>query len=418
MSTTRNKLLFSTGTLFIGTALTRLLSAGALIVIARQLGVEANGQYVSSLSFAGLTSVLFTLGLDGLMLRDGAKRREDLPKLMAASVVLKALLGIVWIVAMVAVTPLLDQSVYSIPLVVLASIYIWLDAISSSALSGFKAVLNNHITLLLMAGSQVVLLGVVWVSAFAFKVHDAQTFLLVTAASALITTAVTVVAAIRALGWRLDASILRGVALDSMPFAVSVIFASIYGRADVTIVANTLGKTAVGIYGPAISLLAAFVLVPAAVYGVMVPVLSQMYARDADSVRRALARLMFWMLLSGVALSAIVIIGARPLVHILYGAEFDGVADVLMILSGVMLLRCVNFGLASVLVAVGWQGRRVVVQGASAIINVVLNLFLVAQWGVAGAAAVYVFSELVLAIGYAALVYAWNARVKQALQPA
>ena len=58
-------------------------------------------------------------------------------------------------------------------------------------------------------------------------------------------------------------------------------------------------------------------------------------------------------------------------------------------------------GCATVLVAVGWQQRRLVPQMLSAFANIGLNIWAIPRWGIEGAAHVYVASEVVLFIGYA-----------------
>jgi O-antigen/teichoic acid export membrane protein len=76
-------------------------------------------------------------------------------------------------------------------------------------------------------------------------------------------------------------------------------------------------------------------------------------------------------------------------------------------LGGVLALRFPNTTLAATLVAIGWQTRRVGVQGLAALFNVVINLALVHQVGVEGVAVIYVITELVLFLGCLALVLRW-----------
>src|SRR3972149_5506224 len=147
--------------LLAGTVLTRALSAVALIILARQLGVERYGQFVASQSFTGLTTVVFTLGMEGLLLREGGKDRNRLPELIAAGVVIVLVLGVIWIAGITLVSTWLDPNVFIPGFVALAALACWFDGLSMIAWSGFKAALKNQRVLVLMAGSQLVWLALV-----------------------------------------------------------------------------------------------------------------------------------------------------------------------------------------------------------------------------------------------------------------
>lgn len=413
MRINRQSIAINTLTLFAGTSLARLISAAALILIARKLGVESYGQYVASLAITGLTAVLFSLGMEGLLLHEGGKDPDRLPKMITAGFFVTGVIGALWVFGITWVARALDEQTFSPTLVFLAALSLWLDGISTIAWTAFKSVLKNHMTLMLMAGSQILWLVLVAIC-YALNVHDPKVYLTVSVIEAVISMLVSTWITIRAFGWHFDFKFVRQTSIASLPFAASIAFATIYGKADVTIVANFLGKIPAGLYGPAISLVSAVVLAPAAIYSVMVPALSKLYATSTQRMDRALKRLMSGSLAAGLVAGIALALIARPLVQLLYGSDFALAGDVLLVLSGVLGLRCVNYGLASILVAVGWQRHRAVMQGISAALNVILNLIVVVQWGIIGVAWVYVLSELALAIGYSALVYIWRQREKQA----
>jgi O-antigen/teichoic acid export membrane protein len=95
---------------------------------------------------------------------------------------------------------------------------------------------------------------------------------------------------------------------------------------------------------------------------------------------------------------------------LLLGEAFSPSAPLLAILSPILFLKTCSFGAAAILVAVGWQTRRLYVQATAAAVNVTLNLALIGQFGIRGVAWVYVASELLLTVGYLALVAAWVRR--------
>ena len=187
-------------------------------------------------------------------------------------------------------------------------------------------------------------------------------------------------------------------------------------QADVTIAGIALGKEAVGLYAPASSLIGAFLVVPTSLYYVAVPALTARLGDDRDRFRRAVVSTLVVFSLVGLVMWAIVWLGAGVL-PLLLGTSYSGSRALLAILSPILLLKAISFGAAAVLVAVGWQTRRMYVQAGAAIINVVLNLAIIAQFGITGVAAVYVVSETFLTVGYLAWGISYLRRADRSAAP-
>jgi len=97
-----------------------------------------------------------------------------------------------------------------------------------------------------------------------------------------------------------------------LPFALSIAFALIYGKADISIVAYYLGRTAAGWYGPAIAMVSALVLVPVTMYGVLVPTLSRLHAEQPGRILKLMPKIILGMTALGLCLSvALVIMAGR-----------------------------------------------------------------------------------------------------------
>jgi O-antigen/teichoic acid export membrane protein len=389
-----------------GSAFARALSAIILIVIARQIGPEAYGQYSASIAFVGLTTVLFSLGLDGWLLYQGGRDPEQLDVWFTSALSLKLLLGMVWLVGLWLVAPYLNQSSYPWLLIVLASLALWLEELALIIWSAFKASLRNDITLILMILSQGLYLGaVIWLAVR--QAQDPESYMVGRFLAALLATAVSGFLIARKLALRVRWQALRTTFRGTLPFAASVALTAIYGRADLAIIGNALGKEAAGVYAPALTLTNALFLIPAAIYGVMVPILSQGFATDRSWVQQTARRLSLLMTLAGVGLGLGLALAAHPIITLLYGSAFQASGDVLALLSGVLVLRCPTTALAATIVATGWQVPRLGIQAIAAVLNVTLNLLVVHQAGVMGVAKVYLLTEVVLLLGHLGLFLLW-----------
>ncbi len=76
---TRRQIIGSIGALVSGMAVARVMAAVIIILIARRIGPGAFGQYAASFAVAKLTSVLFTLGVDVWLLRNGNRAGDRGP---------------------------------------------------------------------------------------------------------------------------------------------------------------------------------------------------------------------------------------------------------------------------------------------------------------------------------------------------
>lgn len=399
-------------TLFSGTTLARILSAVTLMLIARQVGPEAFGQYTASIALIGVTSTLFSLGLDGWLLYEGGRKEDELNVSLTSALCLKVVLGIVWIAGLWALAPRLNQASFPWILIFLGSLSIWMEEIARVTWSAFKVCLRNDLTLILMTGLQGLFLGAtLWLASH--HVQEPEGYLAGRLLATFLGATASVLLLIRRLGLRLRPEAFRLTLRGTLPFAASIALAMIYGRADLTIVANELGKTAASVYGPAITLTNALFLIPAAIFGVMVPFLSQSYGGNPKLVKQISLRLIPSMTLLGLGLGSALTYLSHSLVLLIYGTPFEASADVLAILGGVLALRFPNVALAAVLVAVGWQIPRVGVQALSAALNITLNFLIVHRLGVIGAAKVYVLTEAVLFLGYLVAFLLWTWKEKK-----
>jgi O-antigen/teichoic acid export membrane protein len=176
-------------------------------------------------------------------------------------------------------------------------------------------------------------------------------------------------------------------------------------RADVVIISVTIGKTATGLYSPAVGLVNMAFLAPMAIYSVMVPVLSNLYKHHPQQAHKTALRTILLSLLVGVGLAIIYNSGA-PLITTLLGPSYEASVDTLKILSWVLLFKCGSFAFATIMVATNQQAKRTFIQVIAAMTNIILNFLIVFRFGINGVAFVYVITEIILFIGYAW--YAWR----------
>jgi O-antigen/teichoic acid export membrane protein len=399
----RKSIVQNIAALFSGSMVAQGMTAFALLLTARQLGAFAYGQYASCIILASFTSIVFSLGLDIWLLREGGRDPARLAEAVGSVLAIKGVLGLGWLAAMLAFSPLLNSSTFPKSLLQLTVVSIWLDTLFSTALTAFKASLRNQFTLLLDAGADTAWFVVTLVLIAAGE-RQATNFIWARIAVQAIFLVIAIALVGRVVRLQPNLPTTRRAVRETLPFAASEFLASTLMRVDVLIVALLLSEIAVGQYSPAVGIINAAFLIPAAVYMVVTPVLSNLFLTNMRQMWLIARRSLLLLLAVGVAMSAAVFLLAEPAVALL-GQSFSGSRQVLQILSVILFVHSLSFGLAAILIATNLQTRRTVVQVIAVLVNILLNLLVVRWAGITGAAVVYVITELVLFSGYGWLVW-------------
>ena len=403
VSPNRRLIVQNIATLFSGSLVAQGMTAVALLLTARQLSVDGYGQYAACVSLTSLASILFSLGLDLWLLREGGREPRRLSSLVGSVLGIKAALGVVWMVVLYCAAPLLRQETYPASLLRWSVVLIWIDALLATVLMSFKAGLRNREPSVLEASADAIWCGLT-VVLIVLGVRQPAQFLVIRVIVSSVGLCAGLLLLQRGFGLHFDLRLARQALRGSFPFAASEFLSVVMMRADVVIVGFTLGKVATGLYSPAVGLINMAFLAPLAIHLVAVPVLSNLYQNHTKQAGKTAIRF----ILLAVGAGSMLTIGfaaAAPLAVYLLGSSFQGSVDILRILSLVLLFKSISLALAAIILAKGQQARRTLAQAVAAGFNILANVAIVHWLGIHGVAGVYVMTEVILMIGYGWIVW-------------
>ena len=388
---------------FTGSAIGQVAIALTLFLMARSLGPEEYGQYSSAVTLTSFFAVILNLGLDLWLLHEGGRDAARIGQLGGSVLAIRFVIGLSWLVCFYFLSPLIESDTFSLPLLRLGALLAWLNSMYYSMLTAFKAVLKNKISALHEALFNLAIFGftlllIVW------SLETAENFLIGRIGLQSIFLVVILVQVKFLLGLLPDRQIIKTALTQFPPYLTSEFLATLFMRMDVLLVAFMLTPTDVGIYSPAVGLVNAFFLVPAAIHVVMIPVLSNLFKDHPQQGWQTAKRSVVVLGVVGLGLFVLLIILSQW-ITLLLGQAYAAIQPVLLIMSPVVFLHSLTYGVATVLVAARLQARRSMVQLLAVLVDLVANLLLLPRIGVQGAAISYLISEVVILSGYSWLVY-------------
>lgn len=355
--------------------------------VARYLGPEQFGNYSYAVAFVMLFSVLATLGLDGIVVRDIVRAPAAKEVTLGSAFFLKLAGGALTLllttlsIGLLRPEDLLLRSMVSI--LAFATIFQSCDIFDfwfQSQISSKYSVYAKNGAFLLLASIKVLLI-IGRAPLLAFVVAGA-------AETALAAVGLVIVYRlqgnrIRQLRFEIDRA--KSLLHDSWPLILTSLAIFLQARFDQVMIGEMLGSREVGQFSAAMKLIEVFGFIPTVIYTSVAPTVTTAKMKGDEFYGERLTniyRLMFVMFL---VTAVPIFLFSGTIVVLLYGPEYRE-AGVLLSLFAVRLFFT-NFGVAKGLFITNENLFRyaLVTSGSGAVLNVTLNYLLIPKYGSVGA---------------------------------
>lgn len=391
-------------------ALPRAFTFAAAVVAARVLGVATFGAYGSAAALAVILSILATLGMMQLLVREVAQSPERAPELIGAAHAVKAVSVLAMLAALVA---LAGGPVGYAPDVFRAAVLLGLaygiGAYAENLGAWFQGTERMGAWLQAQALNGMVFggLGILLV----VTTRDLVMFCLAPVAgqaAAVVWLLYRSPPAIRRAWrapWPLVARLLRSLA----PFAAAFVLLTAYLKADILLLERWRGGAEAGVYNAAFKFVDLAQALSLVVATALYPRLSRLAAargERGEGRRWAAGRATELLLLGGVPAAAVLWLLREPVVTLLYGEAYAPSVAVLARLAPALPFLALN-ALGTVVLAASGRMRAVAALYLGALLmKLALDLALIPAGGAAGAALAMLLAEATLGCGM--LVALWR----------
>ncbi len=391
---------FSNTSWIFGEQLLRILAGLFVgIYVARYLGPEQFGVYSYAAAFVALFGAIAKLGLDGIVVRDLVNHPEERDVYLGTAFWLK-LIGALLTLGLLAIAVqfISNDSTTNLYIFIIGSglIFQSFDVVDTYFQSKVLSKYVSIAKLIQLALSSVLKLYFIFIQA------DLLWFVLVSLIDQ-VSLAFSLAFAywrqkIGSFLWHFNVSTAKAMLRNSWPLILSGIAVMLYMRIDQIMIKEMLGGREVGLYSGAVRLSEAWYFVPVIITTSLFPAIVSARKTDQELYNRRLQRLYSVMVWMAITIALPMTFLSTWVVELLYGVAYREAGPVLMIHIWAGVFVALGATSSSWLINENLQQIALYRTLSGAITNVILNLILIPNYGMVGAAIATVISYMIAGI--------------------
>lgn len=357
------------------------------VYVARYLGPERFGLLSYALSFIALFSAVATLGLDQIIIRSLVQNLETKKNILGTAFLLKiagslSLLVIIYIVMQLSTGD--NRTMPLIMILALAYLFQSFNVIDYYFESQVIAKFSSCAKFSAMFGSSMLKVWLIWIQAP--LLWFAWAFVLENALIAIFLIIFYNVKKLRIYRWRFKKKLAFDFLHDSWPLILSSLAIMVYMRIDQVMIKELLDSKSVGNYAAAVKISEAFYFIPLAINSSLFPAIIKLKQDDKRLYLSRLQKLYDLMTWLGISIALPTTIFADYLISFLFGEQFLSAAGVLKIHIWACVFVFLGNACAKWFLAENLHKYFLYRTLSGAILNVILNLALIPEFGITGAA--------------------------------
>ncbi|MEK7511702.1 MAG: flippase [Patescibacteria group bacterium] len=378
----------------------KILSFFYFVMVARFIGVEDLGKYTFAFAFTTLFAVCVDLGFTSALIRESVRFIDKSSQYLSNVLWVKLGLGIIMYGVIVVLVNVMGYPEITKQLVYISGVNMIFDQLSLTFWGLFRSHQNLKIESISVVINQAIIVVVGLIVLF-LKLPLVYLMLPFFCASAfsLIYSGWSVRTKLRVKYWpTFDKEIIIFLLKLAAPFALVAIFSRVYGHIDSIMLSKLAGDKAVGWYSVAMKIPVALQFIPAALAAAIFPAFSKHFVNDKIQLKQTFDRVMKFLMMAVIPLSIGGALLARPVILFFYGQAFAPAILPLQILMLGLTFIFLNFPLGSLLNSCNRQVANTILVGATMLMNIALNVWLIPKYSFVGAATAFLFSHTFLFI--------------------
>lgn len=381
--------------LIVGRIFQMILSFVVSIITARYLGPSNYGIINYATAYVAFFTSLCTLGINSVIVKDFINNPEDQGKTIGTTIILRIISSALSSLMIVAIVSIVDRgestTIFVSALCSLALIFQVFDTITYWFQSRYESKVTAIAILIAYIASSVykILLFILGKSVawFAFA----------TSVDYICLAILLLMAYKKNDGPKLSFSWEKGKDLlaQSYHYILSGMMVAIYGQTDKLMLKQMLDSNSVGYYSLASSINTMWVFVLSAIIDSIVPTIMR-YHKDGniDEFNKKNRQLYAIVIYVSVIVAIFMIIFGKPAIILIYGKAYTPASSVLTIICWYTIFSYLGVARNAWIVCENQQKYLKYMYFSAAILNVILNYFMIPIWGARGAAIASLITQI------------------------
>ena len=398
---TARRIYKNTAYLGIAEVVSRVLQFAVMLYAARLLSQQNFGKFSFALSLSFMAVILADLGINTLLIREISRNKSLVSKYFINAFSIKIVLSIITFFIIVAVLNALNY-----PEITRQIVYIiWLFTILSTFTELFYSIFRAFEQMFYDAFLKILRMSILAVTGIyvLFKGYGVIIFSYTFIFTEIIVITIASLIALKKfikLDIRIDPVFIKSTLKKALPFGLAFIFGGIYFFIGSIMLSKMKGDVEVAIFSAAYNIALALIFIPTVYINAIYPVLSRYYKESKSGLRLLYERSFKYLYIAGVPISLGIFMLSDEIIGFLYGTRYSTSSIALRIISLYLFLKFINFLLGIVLSSIDKQNKRMLGQGITAGISILLNLWLIPLIGFVGAALSTLITEIFLFMIY------------------
>ena len=398
---TARRIYKNTAYLGIAEVVSRVLQFAVMLYAARLLSQQNFGKFSFALSLSFMAVILADLGINTLLIREISRNKSLVSKYFINAFSIKIVLSIITFFIIVAVLNALNY-----PEITRQIVYIiWLFTILSTFTELFYSIFRAFEQMFYDAFLKILRMSILAVTGIyvLFKGYGVVIFSYTFIFTEIIVITIASLIALKKfikLDIVIDPVFIKSTLKKALPFGLAFIFGGIYFFIGSIMLSKMKGDVEVAIFSAAYNIALALIFIPTVYINAIYPVLSRYYKESKSGLRLLYERSFKYLYIAGVPISLGIFMLSDEIIGFLYGTRYSTSSIALRIISLYLFLKFINFLLGVVLSSIDKQNKRMLGQGITAGISILLNLLLIPLIGFVGAALSTLITEIFLFMIY------------------
>ncbi len=365
----------------------RLIRAIIIIYAARSLGASEYGLFSYLLGLAGFFTIFSDVGVNQIVTREVTQKPDQRSTYFSTAFWIKIVLFLFTAALIIFIAPYFSKIQKAAGLLNFVALIVIFDGLREFCIAFFRAKEKMELEALslILTNAAITILG--FIALYFSATSKSLTFSYAVATLIGSLSAVIILRNdFKKIISYFDRNLIKHIITSAWPIALVGIIGAFMLNTDIIMLGWWRTSEEIGFYSASQKIIQMLYSLPAILAGAIFPTLSRLAGqKDNDKVRQLMEISMVSVLLIAIPMAIGGIVLARPIIELIYGAEYLPSVPVFQILIATTLIIFPSTLIGNSILAYNKQKRLAVYMGIAAIGNIIFNSILIPIYGIIGA---------------------------------